>query len=179
MGNTLDKRIWLLLILVVIAAVLVVINDKRGTIPTNAGTGLEAIGSEQMQNAIQRVVDSTLQKMGAVKIRRTKVVVDSKTSSRIEVRVEMPAHFETIRLLTALKDSLARFGVRVAATENLRDATSSVHLIYYQPQVGLQQVFESIVITREMKHGAAGDKIQKGASPSVSRKQKAVRHKAR
>ncbi len=170
MENTLDKRVWLLLVLAVIAVVLVVVNDKRGTSPTNAGTVMEAMGNGQMLNAIQRIVDSTLQKMGAVKVRRTKIVVDSKTSSRIEVRAEMPARFETIRLLTTLKDSLARFGVRVAATENLKDATSSVHLIDHQPQGGLQQVFESIVISRE--------KIQKGVSPLVSRKRKAVLHKA-
>jgi hypothetical protein len=173
MENRLDKRIWLLLVLVVLAAVLVVINDKRGTISSKAGAVLEAMGSGQMQNAIQHIVDSTLQKMGAVKIRRTKVIVDDKTSSRIEVKAEMPPRFETIRLLTALKDSLARFGVRVAATENLRDATSSVHLIDHQ------QVFESIIISREMKHAAAGDKVQKGVSPLVSRKRKAVPHKVR
>lgn len=161
MEGAFDKRIWLLLILVVIAAALVIVNDKREM--KSAVLPESQQESQVLQKNVQRIVDSMLQKMGATQVRRTKVGADNTISGRIELRVEVPSRFETIHLLTALKDSLSRFGIRVAATENLRDATSSVHLIDHQ------QVFESIVISHE--------KNQKGVSPSVSRKQKAVRHK--
>ncbi len=116
---------------------------------------------------ISSVVDSTLKYMGVPmeKLRRSSVSVGEITSVREEIKIPVPSGFEVLRVLTALTDSLRRFNVLLASTENLKEKTSTIHLSFDK------HVFESIVFSKERQ--------QKGAASSARKKQKVTPRKAR
>ena len=99
------------------------------------------------------------------KIRRSNISVGDMQGVREEIKIHVPPEFEVLRALTALTDSLRRFNVALASTENLKEKTSTIHLSFDK------HVFESIVIAKEEQ--------QKGAQPSVKKKQKGMPRKAR
>lgn len=116
---------------------------------------------------ISAIVDSTLKRMAVPmeKLRRSNVSVGDTKGVREEIKVQVPPEFEVLRALTALTDSLRRFNVLLASTENLKEKTSTIHLSFDK------HVFESIVFSKEQQ--------QKGATSSVRKKQKGVPHKVR
>jgi hypothetical protein len=94
-----------------------------------------------------------------------KISVGDVKGIREEVRIQAPKNVEVLKIITTLTDSLQRFSVTLVSTENLKEKTSSIHLLHDK------KVFESIVISKELQ--------RKGTTSSVSKKQKGTPRKAR
>jgi hypothetical protein len=155
MRSSVDKRIILAAALAVVAVVLTILNDRR--LDVTAPQAAASVSPQMSREVISAIVDSTLKRMGVSSIHHTQVAVDGNQQVRMSVRIKVPVSFESLKLLRVLRDSVSRFGVRLVATENLREHSSSVHLISHNI------IFESIVMSREQ---------QKGVVPSVRRKLK-------
>jgi hypothetical protein len=165
MPKLIDTKTLLLIVLTALAVVLTFIRE-RPIAPRELSSQKE-LQEELPLKKIAAVVDSTFMRMGVVteKVRHVKISVGEVKGVREEVRVQAPKNFEVLRAITTLTDSLQRFGVSLVSTENLKEKTSSIHLLHDK------KVFESIVISKE--------KQQKGTQPSVSKKQKGMPRKAR
>jgi len=166
MRKTFDKRILLLLGLTALAVVLTLVRERP--IAPRVPAGGHAAESVPPSRLIATIVDTTLESMGVApgKMRRVKVSVGEAKGIREELRVIAPQGFEVLKALTALTDSLRRFDVTLVSTENLREKTSSIHLLHEK------RIFESIVITRERSEkgaGPSGRKTKKGAGRKTAR----------
>jgi len=165
MPNKIDAKTLLLIVLTVAAVVLTFIRERSAGLSqsTDIKTAREALPLKE----ISSIVDSALKRMSVPteKIRRSNISVGGVQGVREEIRIHVPPEFELLRALTALTDSLRRFNIALASTENLKERTSTIHLSYNK------HVFESIVIAKEEQ--------QKGAKPSVKKKQKGMTRKAR
>jgi len=158
MAKSLDRGILLLVGLTALAVVLTFVRERPIAPGTPSPSG--AVESGPPLRVVTPIVDSTLRSMGIApeKMRHLKVSVGEVKAVREEVRVTAPPGFEVLKALTALTDSLRRFNVALVSTENLREKTSSIHLLYEK------RIFESIVITRERQEKGAsssGRKIKK------------------
>jgi hypothetical protein len=165
MTNKIDTKTLLLIALTASAVILTFIRERSaGSLQT---TEMKSAGEALPLKEISSIVDSTLKHMAVPmeKVRRSNISVGDVQGVREEVKIHVPPEFEVLRALTALTDSLRRFNVALASTENLKERTSTVHLSYDK------HVFESIVIAKEEQ--------QKGARPSVKKKQKGMPRKAR
>jgi hypothetical protein len=164
MPKSLDSKTILLIVLTACAILLTLIRER--SVAPRPSIGQTAIEEGPPLKAISPTVDSTLRHMGVStdKIRRLRISVGEAKGVREELRVAVPAGFEVLRAITSLTDSLKRFNVTLVSTENLKEKTSSIHLIYEK------RVFESIVMSKE--------RTQKGAEPSVRKNKKGTRHKA-
>jgi hypothetical protein len=165
MPNKIDTKTLLLIVLTASAVVLTFIRERSaGSLQT---TEMKSAGEALPLKEISSIVDSTLKHMAVPmeKIRRSNISVGDVQGVREEIKIHVPPEFEVLRALTVLTDSLRRFNVALASTENLKERTSTIHLSYDK------HVFESIVIAKEEQ--------QKGAQPSVKKKQKGMPRKAR
>ena len=164
MRKSLDTRTIVLLILTASAVVLTFIRERSVSPGPAAGRPAAEEGPPVVR--IAPIIDSTLKQMGVdvQKIRRLKIGVGEAKGVREELRFAVPPAFEVLRAITSLTDSLKRFNVSLVSTENLREKSSSIHLLY------AKRVFESIVMTKE--------RPQKGAGLSVRKIKKGIRHKA-
>jgi hypothetical protein len=115
--------------------------------------------------AATRTVDTVLHLAGLGKFKRATASPKGAHFLRTEVRVQVPKGFVTIHLVTMLKDSLRRYDADLVATENFKEKSSAIHLLYRRV------VFESIHLTKQTE--------QKGAPPSPSKKVRAAAHKGR
>ena len=164
MPKTIDAKTLILIVLTASAVMLTYIRE-RPVAPREISedrAGAEAIRLKE----ISGIVDSTFRSLGIVRenIRHVKVSVGDVKNVREETKVQAPKKFDVLRAMSVLGDSLRRFDVSLVATENLKEKTSSIHLIRDK------RVFHSIVISRE---------LQKGVVPSASRKHKGMPRKAR
>ena len=164
MRKSLDTRTLVLILLTASAVALTLIRERSVEPSPTTGQTVSDEGPPVIQ--ISPIIDSTLKQMGVntQKIRRLKIAVGESKGVREELRVAVPPTFEVLRAITSLTDSLKRFNVTLVSTENLKDKSSSIHLLY------AKRVFESIVITKE--------RPQKGAAISVRKIKKGTRHKA-
>jgi hypothetical protein len=165
MSKWIDTKTLLLIVLTSFAVVLTFIRE-RPIAPRELSSKKE-LQEELPIKKIAAVVDSTFTRMGVdtEKILHMKISVGEVKGVREEVRVRVPKSFEVLRAITTLTDSLHPFGVSLVSTENLKEKTSSIHLLHDK------KVFESIVISKE--------KQQKGTTPSVSTRQKGTPRRAR
>jgi len=165
MPNKIDSKTLLLIVLAALAAVLAIFRERSAIPPQTAG--VESVREVLPLKEISSIVDSTLKRMSVPmeKIHRSNISVGGVQGVREELRIHVPPEFEALRALTVLTDSLRRFNVALVSTENLKEKTSTIHLS------SDKRVFESIVIAKEEQ--------QKGARPSVKKKQKGMPHKAR
>ena len=151
--------------LAALAVVLTIIRERSVAPPQTAD--VQSVRAALPLKEISLIDDSTLKQISVPmdKVRRTNIAVGDVQGVREELRIHVSPEFDAVRALTALTDSLRRFNVALASTENLKEKTSTIHLSFDK------RVFESIVIAKEDQ--------QKGARPSVRKKQKEMRHKAR
>jgi hypothetical protein len=165
MQNKIEGKILLLIALTLSAVVLIYIRERLSAPEPAAGTGAVQQGFPQKE--ISAVVDSTLKRMmlPSEKIKHAEISIGDVPGVREEIRIRVTPEFEVIRAMTALTDSLRRFNVTLASTENLREKTSTIHCSFDK------HVFESIIIARE--------EPQKGVRPSVKKNQKGTPRKAR
>jgi hypothetical protein len=165
MPNKIDTKTLLLIALTASAVVLTFI--REWSVPPPQSTDFKTVRELLPLKEISSIVDSTLKRMAVPmeRIRRSNISVGDVQGVREELRIHVPPEFEVFRALTALTDSLRRFNVALASTENLKEKTSTIHLSFDK------HVFESIVIAKEEQ--------QKGTRPSVKKKQKGMPRKAR
>ncbi len=165
MPNKIDTKTLLLIVLTASAVVLTFIRERSA--PPLQSTDFKTVREALPLKEISSIVDSTLKHMAVPmeKIRRSNISVGDVQGVREEIKIHVPPEFEVLRALTALTDSLRRFRVALVSTENLKEKTSTIHLSYDK------RVFESIVIAKEEQ--------QKGAKPSVRKKQKGMPRKPR
>ena len=165
MPNKIDTKTLLLIALTASAVVLTFIRERSaGPLQT---TEMKSAREALPLKEISSIVDSALKHMAVPmeKVRRSNISVGDVQGVREEIKIHVPPEFEVLRALTVLTDSLRRFNVALVSTENLKERTSTIHLSYDK------HVFESIVIAKEEQ--------QKGAKPSVKKKQKGMPRKAR
>jgi hypothetical protein len=164
MRTSFDFRTVLLVVLTALAVLLTLLRERP--VATRPAARQPAAEEGPPLAQISPIVDSTLKQTGlsVEKIRRLKISVGDSKDVREELRVSAPPAFEVLHAITSLTDSLKRFNVTLVSTENLREKSSSIHLLY------AKRVFESIVITRE--------RPQKGAALSVRKIKKGTRRKA-
>ena len=156
MYSSVDKRIYLIALLSVIAVVITIIRERHAVQGTRQEIRSEFRTATPANVAV--VIDTTLQMLGITKEKiRIRKITSATSAPRLERRIEVPKEFEITKLLTVLKDSLQSYNVAVSSTENLKERSTIVYLSYQQA------VLHSIVITRKVQ--------QKGASPSVPKKQ--------
>jgi len=165
MPNKIDTKTLLLIVLTALAVVLTFIRERSAAPPQT--TDAKGVREILPFKEISSIVDSTLKHMAVPtdKIGHTNISVGGVQGEREEIKIHVPPEFEVLRALTALTDSLRRFNVALASTENFKEKTSTIHLSYDK------HVFESIVIAKEEQ--------QKGVKPSVRKKQKGMPHKHR
>ncbi len=156
MQKSLDKKTLILVLLTALAVALTFVRER----PVATRQAVEQHTEGLPMKEISSIVDSTFKRAGvaAGNIRHVKISAGDVKEVREETRVQVQPGFEVLRAITSLTDSLRRFGVTLVSTENLKDKTSSIHLLHDK------RVFESIVISKEQQ--------QKGAVPSVHRKRK-------
>ncbi|HTR80832.1 MAG TPA: hypothetical protein VMM58_04310 [Bacteroidota bacterium] len=164
MRKSIDWKIITLIVLSACAIVLTSVRERRA--PSGQPSASVAPEEKPARAVIGAIVDSTMVRMGVEtrNIRHVQVSVGEAKGIREELRVAVPPTFEVLRAITALTDSLRRFDVTLVSTENLREKTSSIHLLYEK------HVFESIIISKE--------RPKKGVETSVSRKQKGPRRRS-
>ena len=165
MPKSIDTKTLILVVLTALAVALTFIRER----PVASRQATEQRGAQEgfPIKEISSIVDSTLKHMAVPmeKARRSKISVGGIKGVREEVKIQVPPGFEVLRAITALTDSLRRFDVALVSTENLKEKTSTIHLLFDK------RVFESIVISKE--------KPQKGAGSSVNKKQKGTPRKTR
>ncbi len=161
MQKLLDTKTILLIILTALAVALADIRE-RSAVPGES-SGQKEVREELPLKEIASIVDSTFLRLGVAreKIRHVKISVGEVKGVREEVRIQAPKNVEVLKAITMLTDSLHRLGVTLVSTENLKEKTSSIHLLHDK------KVFESIVISKEIQ--------QKGTTSSASRKQKGMK----
>lgn len=164
MRKSLDSKTILLIVLTACAVLLTFIRER--SVAPRPTTGHTAVQEGPPLREISSIVDSTLKQMGVNtdKIRRSRISVGEVKGIREELHVSVSPGFEVLRAITALTDSLKRFNVTLVSTENLKEKSSSIHLLYDK------HVFESIVISKE--------RPQKGAESSVRKNKERTRRKA-
>jgi len=158
MQKLIDTKTLILIILTALAVALTFIRERP--IAPRGSLSQREIREELPLKEIAAIVDSTFVHMGVAreKIRRVKISVGDVKGVREEVRIQAPKGVEALKAITALTDSLQRFGITLVSTENLKEKTSSIHLLHDK------KVFQSIVISKELQ--------KKGMTSSVSKKQK-------
>jgi hypothetical protein len=158
MQKLIDIKTLILIILTALAVVLTFIRERP--IAPRESISQREVREELPLKEIAAIVDSTFVRMGVAreKIRRVKISVRDVKGVREEVRIQAPKSVEVLKAITTLADSLQRFRVTLVSTENLKEKTSSIHLLRDR------KVFESIVISKELQ--------QKGTTSSVSKRQK-------
>ena len=158
MPKSLDTKTLILVILTALAVALTFIRERP--IATRESISQKEVREELPLKEIAAIIDSTFVRMGVAreKIRRVKISVGDVKGVREEVRIQAPKTVEILKAITTLTDSLQRFGVTLVSTENLKEKTSSIHLLYDK------KVFDSIVISKEIQ--------RKGTTSSASKKQK-------
>ena len=158
MQKLIDTKTLILIILTALAVALTFIRERP--IATRESISQKEVREELPLKEIAAIIDSTFVRMGVAreKIRRVKISVGDVKGVREEVRIQAPKNVEVLKAITTLTDSLQRFGVTLVSTENLKEKTSSIHLLYDK------KVFDSIVISKEIQ--------RKGTTSSASKKQK-------
>lgn len=158
MQKFIDTKTLILIILTALAVALTFIRERP--IAPRDSISRQEVREELPLKEIAAIVDSTFVRMGVAreKIRRVKISVGDVKGIREEVRIQAPKGVEALKAITTLTDSLQRFGITLVSTENLKEKTSSIHLLHEK------KVFQSIVISKEIQ--------QKGTTSSVSKKQK-------
>ena len=164
MRKSIDTRTILLIVLTASAVALTYIRERSVAPAPTEGRRVTEDGPPIER--VSPIVDSTLKQMGVniQKIRRQKISVGDVQGVREELRVSVPPSFDVLQAITALTDAVRRCDVTLVSTENLREKSSSIHLLY------AKRVFESIIMTKE--------RPQKGADLSVRRIKKGTRRKA-
>lgn len=158
MQKFIDTKTLILIILTALAVSLTFIRERP--IAPRESISHKEVREGLPLKEIAAIVDSTFVRMGVArdKIRRVKISAGDVKGVREEVRIQTPKNVEILKAITTLTDSLQRFGITLASTENLKEKTSSIHLLYGK------KVFDSIVISKEIQ--------QKGTASSASKKQK-------
>jgi hypothetical protein len=158
MQKFIDTKTLLLIILTALAVALTFIRERP--IAPRESISHKEVREGLPLKEIAAIVDSTFVRMGVArdKIRRVKISAGDVKGVREEVRIQTPKNVEILKAITTLTDSLQRFGITLVSTENLKEKTSSIHLLYGK------KVFDSIVISKEIQ--------QKGTASSASKKQK-------
>ena len=161
MQKFLDSKTLVLIIVTALAVALTFIRERP--IAPRESTSQKEVREELPLKEIGAIIDSTFVHMGVAKekIRRVKISVGDVKGVREEVRIQIPKRVEALKAITTLTDSLQRFGITLVSTENLKEKTSSIHLLYDK------KVFESIVLSKDIQ--------QKGTTSSVSKKQKGMK----
>jgi len=155
MNSSIDKRIFIIIGLTIIVVGLLELNERRSNVQSPESP--PSVGGGFHRREVEAIVDSTLRRMGVVNVRYAQPAVTGSQPVRRSVKVDVSNTFEPLKLLGALRDSLDRLGVRLVATENLKEHTSSIHLINHD------LVFESIIIAQAR---------QKGDTASASKRQR-------
>lgn len=165
MPKSIDTKTLILIALTAIAVILTFIRERP--IAPRESAEQDTSREEFPVRLVASIIDSTLAGAGLLpeKIRRVKISVGDMKGIREEVRIQVPRNFEILHVMTALGDSLRRFWVSLVSTENLKDKTTSIHLLHDK------RVFISIVISKELQ--------PKGTERSATRKQKGTPRKAR
>ena len=164
MPKTIDAKTLILIVLTASAVVLTYVRE-RPVAPREISEDRAGAEASRLKE-ISAIVDSTFRFLGIVKenIRHSRVSVGDVKNVREETKVRAPKNFDVLHAMSVLGDSLRRFDVSLVATENLKEKTSSIHLLRDK------RVFQSVIISRELR---------KGVAPSVSRKHKGMPRKAR
>ncbi len=165
MQRLIDTKTLILIIVTALAVALTFVRE-RSSAPRESISQKE-VREELPLKEITAIVESTFVRMGIAreKIRRVKISVGEVKGVREEVRIQAPKNVEVLKAITTLTDSLHRFSVTLVSTENLKEKTSSIHLLHDK------KVFESIVVSKEIQ--------QKGTTSSVHKKQKRTPRKTR
>ncbi|HTY10095.1 MAG TPA: hypothetical protein VMF88_03385 [Bacteroidota bacterium] len=165
MQNKIDRKTVLLIALTFAAVVLTFIRERLST--PEPAADITAPEQRLPLGEISSIVDTTLKRMmlPSEKIKHAAISIGGVPGVREEVRIRVAPNFEVLRALAALTDSLRRFNVTLASTENLKEKTSTIHCSFDK------HIFESIIIARE--------EPQKGARSSLRKNQKGMPRKPR
>ncbi|MDD8019157.1 MAG: hypothetical protein PHP42_12350 [Bacteroidota bacterium] len=147
-----DKRIYIIAVLVVVAVVVTVIRESTSN--KNSNFSMPAASKPDISgDRIFAMADTTLHTLGITKenIRPIK--------NRNDVRVIYPKDFDVLKFVSAMKDSLEAFNANVFSVDNAKDKASIV-----QVKSG-DVILKSFMFSKEQV-------TKKGVSPSVKKQTK-------
>lgn len=148
-----DKRVILIAILSVTAVILTSVRECSNA----PATGFTSSSSSDRPISSERVftmADTTLKALG---IRRENI---RPVRSRNDVRVFMPAAFEPLLFVRAMKDSLHDYRVEIVSSENTKEKSTTVQI-----KDG-DVILKSFIFSKETVPAA-----KKGVPPSQPKKQ--------
>lgn len=148
-----DKRIYIIVALTLLALILTIVREN--TIGSGDSFSLLTSSKQQISgDKIYRMADTTLRALGIKKenIRPLK--------NRNDVRVFMPATFDPIFFVRAMKDSLENFQAEIISIENAKEKTSIVQI------KNEEVIVKSFIFSKEPV-----TVVKKGVSPSQLKKQ--------
>ena len=148
-----DKRIYIIVALTILAVILTFVqesSDKNGDSFLVMSSSKQQVTGER----VYRMADSTLLVLGIKKenIRPIK--------NRNDVRVFMPAAFDPILFVKAMKDSLENYQAEIISIENAKEKTSIVQI------KNDEVILKSFIFSKEIVTA-----VKKGVSPSAQKKQ--------
>lgn len=147
-----DKRIYIIVALSALAALLTYIRENR---PPGAVFEMPTLSKKQLPSEkAQQMADSTLVKLG---IDRKQI---RPIKNRNDVKVLYPAGFDALKFIKALNDSLKDFDATVFSIENTKEKTSVV-----QFKSG-DIIIKSYIFSKEPQE------VKKGVSPLVKKETK-------
>jgi hypothetical protein len=147
-----DKRIIIIAILGVTAAVLLLVNES-GRLPGPLDDEHPSSGPAVTAERVEPMADTTLRLLG-VAPRNIRPVRGSN-----DVRVAFPERFDVLQFIIAMQDSLSAFDAVVTSSDNSRENVSVVQ-IKHGDAVVKSYVFRKEPVTK------------KGAAPSVRKQTK-------
>lgn len=147
-----DKRIYGIAGLTVVAILLTIIRESQGS----GETGFSLLTSPKQAitgEVVNRMADTTLLALGIVKsnIRHLK--------NRNDIRVLMPPTFDPIDFVKSMKDSLGQYNAEIVSMENAREKTTIVQVKTNE------SILKSFIFSKEPVT------LKKGVSPSAQKKQ--------
>lgn len=149
-----DKKIIIIAVLVVAAALLTYIRETKS--PDSAlSIAFPAAKKEIPEERIRTMADTTLILLGVDK-KNIKPVKD-----RNDVRIRYPSGFDVLRFIRAMNDSLFTYDASVISSDNPKNKSAVVQI-----KSG-DRILKSFIFTQEVQKA-----IQKGVSPSVRKQTK-------
>lgn len=148
-----DKRIYIIALLALLALILTIIRETSDI----GSEGFSLLSSSKQtvtSERVHRMADTALKALGIKKENIRPV------RNRNDVRVLMPATFDPISFVKAMKDSLDGFDANIVSSENAREKTSVV-----QVKQG-ETILKSYIFSKEQVI-----EPKKGVPPSVPKKQ--------
>lgn len=150
----LDKRILLIAALAVLAILLTIVRESTSAV-TESFSLLPSSKQAVSPERVHRMADTTLKALGIKKENIRPI------RNRNDVRVYMPATFDPLSFVKAMRDSLEGFDAQIISMENAREKTSVV-----QVKSG-ETILKGYIFSKEVVNTS----VKKGAPPSQPKKQ--------